>query len=187
MDKCGSRSWDRCPSSGDQFDPGGRRDKGRDEARPSTKNRIFIRVPHDHFKLTTADENAGGPRGRGRDRARPSTKNRILIRVPHDLFKLTTGDKNAGGPRFVGAAVALNSLGASHMLPNAHDKSKAICRGYQSLIFIKAIAPSRKCPGFRELQPRRSPGEEPPGSRCRRHRPNRSRGRVRQPGRSVFV
>jgi hypothetical protein len=30
---------------------------GRDGARPSTKNRIFMRVPHDLFKLTTADEN----------------------------------------------------------------------------------------------------------------------------------
>ncbi len=30
---------------------------GRDGARPSTKNHIFMRVPHDLFKLTTADEN----------------------------------------------------------------------------------------------------------------------------------
>ncbi len=42
---------------------GGLRHKGRDGARPSTKNRIFIRVPHDLFKFTTTNENGRGSHG----------------------------------------------------------------------------------------------------------------------------
>jgi hypothetical protein len=51
--ECGSRSRDRCPPSGDLFDPSHRRDG----AAATLKTRVFMRVPHDLFKLTTADEN----------------------------------------------------------------------------------------------------------------------------------
>ncbi len=44
------------------------------------KTLIFMKVPHDLFKFTSADEKTGGRRHKGRDGARPSTKNRIFMK-----------------------------------------------------------------------------------------------------------
>ena len=78
-------------------------------SRPYQKH-IFIKVPHDLFKFTTADENVvivgmwepfSERRPSGQDYRRPEggshIQGRIFMKVPHDLFKFTTADEN-GGP-----------------------------------------------------------------------------------------